>query len=313
MPQPIVPFVLAEDEILDCLPDYIAGLKLHKISINKKYHDLVLHKGQSQEQIISLSPFRFARILNLANGLAYGDGLGMPEWVMLDCALLPSFFAGFMGPAELLSINQRDAINEGLETSELGRLTPRIQLEAELDVPLGRLKAEEYIPLAEFCALARGPLKQVLAYSLYSLKGGLGISSKALGLALWRSLGYQAQMGVAQWSNLAAVRAHLRFGRLEIIDPLTPLHTKAGESFVYKIHIPIIEDLEQIIQQAFSTSKRSKPNTYLDTDQRLLYWQALDDLDWCLKQKTQIGHQIYVYGIRRQYSDNKVVEILIGH
>lgn len=312
MTQSLVPFVLAEDEVLNCLPDQIAGLKLHKISINKERYDFLLAEEQTHEQTISISPYRFARVLNLANGLAYGEGLGMPEWVMLDCALLPSFFAGFMGPAELLSVDQFNAINEGLHQSEAARLSPRVQLEAELNVPLGSLAANEYIPLAEFCALARGPLKQVLAYSLYSLRRGLGVSAKALGLALWRSLGYTVQMGVAQWTNLAAVKSHLRFGRLEIIDPLTPLHTKAGESFIYKLSIPSLEDLEAIIEQALSSSKHPKRKTQLSDDQHALNWRSINDLEWRKEQKKQTERKLYVYGIRRQKSDSRVTEILIN-
>ena len=315
MSSSIVPFILAEKEILDALPDQIAGLKIYKISLNKDLHKLVIDEAGSQQQVVKLSPFRFARILNLANGFAYGDGLGMPEWVMLDCGLLPAFFSGFMGPAHLLTTEQCDSINKELQKVESERLSARIQLESQLTIPQGKLELDEYIPLAEFCALARGPVKQVMAYSLCSLKRGLGILAKALGLALWRSLGYHAQMGVAQWTNIAAVRSHLRFGRLKIIDPLIPLHTKAGESFIYKLQIPELSDLEHIIKQRFDALKKSRIKTGLDLAQSSssLYWQRVDDIDWCLKQRADLDSGLYVYDIRYRDKDSKTIEILVGH
>ena len=45
MSSSIVPFILAEKEILDALPDHIAGLKIYKISINKDFHSLVIDKA----------------------------------------------------------------------------------------------------------------------------------------------------------------------------------------------------------------------------------------------------------------------------
>jgi len=181
---------------------------------------------------------RVARLLNLGNALAYGGEMGMPEWVMLDCGLLPTSFMGFCRRAADLSTRTRAALNERLARLETTLSPSRLSAEELLGVPRGPLRDEEWVPVAEFCALPTLTPGQVMGYSLFSLEQGLGVRAKALGLALHASLGARAQLGVAQYSNTAALRAHLRFGPLELVDPLTPLHTRAGETFIYRLAIP---------------------------------------------------------------------------
>ena len=84
---PFLPFVLGEADNLIYLPDKVAGLPLVKIPIHHASVQIpfplpkkIISKGQALNQI---SPTRFSRLLNIANAYAYGDQLGMPEWVML--------------------------------------------------------------------------------------------------------------------------------------------------------------------------------------------------------------------------------------
>ena len=100
----------------------------------------------------SISPARFARLLNLANGVAYGGGMGMPEWVMLDVRFSPHF-RGFMGPSSLLSFSDQNLLRESLKEMEEMRSSSRTYIERELGVSEGDLNPAEWFPIAGFCAM----------------------------------------------------------------------------------------------------------------------------------------------------------------
>ena len=68
---------------------------------------------------------------------------------------------------------------------------------------------------------------------------------KALGLALYRLIGARQQIGVSQYTNIAALKTHLKFAPLSLIDPLTSMHTRAGETFIYHLEIPSLSTLFQ--------------------------------------------------------------------
>ena len=245
---PLSPFIIGAADNLERLPTHLGNDEIVKIPIdasNIHLPDSMLASWREHGISVasSISPARFARLLNLANGVAYGGGMGMPEWVMLDCALLPSFFAGFMGPSALLSSLDQNLIREGLCETEDKRSDRRTYVERELKVAEGDLGLAEWFPIAEFCAIPRVAPHELVGYSLYSLKRGYGGRAKAFGLWLLHSAGYRYQVGVAQWTNPAAIKAHLRFGPLELIDPMTPSHTKAGETFIYRLHLHRREDL----------------------------------------------------------------------
>lgn len=279
------PFILGHADNLAYLPDQLGDQKIIKIPMDSAtiHIESTSVKGVST----SLSPSRFSRLLNLANGLAYGGGMGMPEWVMLDCALLPAFFAGFMGPAHYLTTGQFTFINEQLNGVEAERSKRRVFVERSLGVTQGDLDPHEWFPLAEFCAIPRLAPQEIVGYSLYSLRRGLGVRSKAFGLWLLQHLGYQRQVGVAQWTNPSAVRAHLRFGPLELIDPLTPSHTKAGETFIYRLRLPPSEEL---LRRALGEIKSDKDEegAHKSNDDLALKdseWLSIEDTEWMLAQR----------------------------
>ncbi len=293
MSESFVPFVLGEAGCLAALPDQMEGRELVKIPIGASSVSLshsLLRQGPSTAPS-KLCPPRFARLLNLANGVAYGGGMGMPEWVMLDCALLPSFFAGFMGLSGQLSPDARSMIKRGLTEMETERSAQRIQIEEHIGVTEGELSDEEWFPLAEFCAIPRLYPAEVVGYSLYSLKRGLGVRAKALGLWLLGELGYRRQVGVAQWSNLAAVKSHLRFGALELIDPMTPSHTKAGETFIYRLTLPSQRVLAQMALGERSAAGQIEPNPEAQ-------WRSTEDLRWWLERREACEGSLYVSEIR---------------
>jgi hypothetical protein len=288
----LVPFVFGDADVLAELPDHFGDQVINKIPIGASLIELT---SVGDHHITQLSPARFARLLNVANGVAYGGGMGMPEWVMLDCALLPSFFAGFMGPASLLSSFDCALINTTLERVEAERSEERCEVEQRLKVPQGSLAEEEWFPISEFCALPRVTPHQIMGYSLYSLKRGLGVRAKAFGLWVWQSIGYEYQVGVAQWSNLTAVRAHLRFGPLEILDPLTSMHTKAGETFIYRLSIPPSQTLVSLIDHHNRSSQthHTRPTPLEGT------WRLINDLSWWLSHRETSSSKLFLYDVRK--------------
>ena len=300
----LVPFVFGTKEVLADLPEHIGEQSIVKIPLEA---GSVEFESVETQGVASLSPPRFARLLNLANGVAYGGGMGMPEWVMLDCALIPSFFAGFMGPAYLLTDDHHRLINQGLTQAEKQRNPKRQIVEQYLRVPQGELSPAEWFPIAEFCAIPRVTPQQVMGYSLYSLRRGAGFRSKAFGLWLWKSLGYEYQLGVAQWTNIAAVRTHLRLGVLELLDPMTSMHTKAGDTFIYRLAIPSLDTLRSLIdghsQPATRLTKPISPHTK---------WKSIHDLEWWLSKKVENSQRLELHEIRHT-SDGTEILISSSH
>lgn len=225
------PFVLGHPSHLQHLPSQIEGVPLLKLIAP------MIGGGTSGAQEGERGA-RAARLLNLGNAMAYGGEMGMPEWVMLDCGLLPTAFMGLCRLGAELSDEQRASLDERLARLERDMSPARRAVEELIGVPLGPIRDEEWVPVAEFCALPTLTPGEVMGYSLFSLEPGLGVRAKALGLSLHAALGARTQLGVAQYSNLGALKSHLRFGPLELIDPLTPLHTRAGETFIYRLTLP---------------------------------------------------------------------------
>ena len=303
-----LPFILGEREALALLPDQCGEVPFTKIPINGGSVEVKMGKLSGASFDSALSPERFARLLNLANGVCYGGGMGMPEWVMLDCALLPSCFVGWMTPASALSAEVRDTMNRGLSEVERGRPEARVEVEHELGVPLGPLRdqlgADEWVPSAEFCSIPRLISSEVVGYSLYSLVRGLGVRAKALGLWVMTQRGVRKQVGVAQWSNLPALRAHLRFGPLELIDPLTPLHTRAGETMIYRLTLPAPDELLRV---ALGSSGDTRPDHMRSRSTERAEWIGASDLPrWLTRRRAGQRERAWVVDARRGSTEVEV-------
>lgn len=186
---------------------------------------------------------RFAFILNAANGAVYSGGvslgIGMPWWVMVDCALMPAGFFGVMGPAKLLSDNKRSIINKILADIPM----PQGVNDPSLIAPL---QDDEIIPLAEASTLACAMPDKISSYSLYSLVPGLAIIAKSLSLSAYKQLGRSLQMGIAQYDN-KSLRIHTQFGPLEIMNFAVPLHTYSERTFYYRLEIPDDNHLQELL------------------------------------------------------------------
>ena len=120
-----------------------------------------------------------------------------------------------------------------------------------------------------------------MGYSLFSLERGLGVRAKAIGLHLHATLGARSQLGVAQYSNLAAIKSHLSFGPLELVDPLTPLHTRAGETFIYRLTVPPRATLIKMIAGERPHSRREVDNLQGELFERpeRTQWVKSDELE----------------------------------
>jgi hypothetical protein len=162
----------------------------------------------------------FARVLNWSNQLAFGGDrqMGMPRWVMLDCAILPGAIAGFA--------------------------LPRDELDAAL---AGRLRLEEFgptldrVPVSEYCACPTVAPDEVSGFSLHTqIEGrGLGLRTKALAMALYDA---RAVVGVTQFDN-PAIAVHTRLGPMDIRVHRPAVHTHAASSLVYRTRLPSREKL----------------------------------------------------------------------
>ena len=155
----------------------------------------------------------FFRLMNAANQKAFGD-LGMPAWVQLDCATLPTAMTG-------LASRKRD-------------LDPAFVQDLESRADVGVLDDEALLPLAEYCALPTPELGHVLGFSFFSLVPGLGVRAKALGLMAMQA---RVQTGVTQIDN-TALRTHCRFGPLLVHKRGVQVHSRPGTTLVYRLQVP---------------------------------------------------------------------------
>lgn len=160
----------------------------------------------------------FCRILNRSNQAAFGgkESMGMPLWVMLDCAILPSAVVGFMLPRAYIR-------------QELADL---LELDDDYD---------GMVPVSEYCACPTVEANCVSGFSLHSQLSGQGLATrtKALALAVY---GARTQIGVTQFFN-PAIRVHVRFGSMEITIHRPTVHTYPEDSFVYRLNLPPMDVL----------------------------------------------------------------------
>jgi hypothetical protein len=155
----------------------------------------------------------FGSILNRGNQAAFGGpkDMGMPLWVMLDCAILPSAMAGFMLPREHVS----DEILERLGVDD---------------------DYEGYVPISEYCACPSVEPGSFSGFSLHSHVTGHGLATRTKAFAL-AVLGAKRQIGVTQFDN-PAIRVHVRFGPMEVKIHRPIVHTHPDDSFVYSLDVP---------------------------------------------------------------------------
>lgn len=170
----------------------------------------------------------FSLAMNRANCLAYdgaasftGDGsaLGMPLWTLLDCCLVPSVMVGFAVSRVALPRDFVDTVDPGGAVDTLG--------------------------VSEFIAVPSLEPGRVVGISLFASIPGhaLGRRTKALGLYVHQA---HEQIGVTQYGN-ASIRLHLSFGPMEVLASNVRVHSRPGETFVYRVTVPTPETLRAMV------------------------------------------------------------------
>lgn len=188
----------------------------------------------------------FLNAMNRANCLAHdgtvlprseADSLGMPRWVMLDCAILPAGMFGFEAPAESIPPDVRTRLD-----------------------PTGKL---EWIGISEYSAIPTLDPDTLLGVSLFSLVEGmhLGVRTKALAL---KTLSAKLLKGVTQFDS-PGLRVHIEFGPLQVISSVVAIHARPQESFVYEMEVPAPFILDDMI----SGKKPPYPVRSIETTERM--------------------------------------------
>jgi hypothetical protein len=163
----------------------------------------------------------FFKLMLAGNARAFGD-IGMPAWVQLDCATLPTAMIGFARRA--------GDIDAAVVDDLVGR------------AGLAAIGTEQLVPLAEYTALCTPAAGDVVGFSLFSLLPGLGLRAKALGLLV---MGARHQTGITQIDNVA-LRTHARFGPLEVVRLGVEVHSRPTTTLVYRLVVPDEESLRAL-------------------------------------------------------------------
>jgi hypothetical protein len=159
----------------------------------------------------------FFKLMIAANAKAFGD-MGMPAWVQLDCATLPTAMIGFARRAAAV-----DAA-----------------LRADLEERAGVVVDDDaLIPLAEYTALCTPEAGTVVGFSLYSLEAGLGLRAKAMGLLAMKAT---TQQGITQLDN-SALKTHSRLGPLHILRVGVDVHSRPKTTLIYRLKVPAADVL----------------------------------------------------------------------
>jgi hypothetical protein len=154
----------------------------------------------------------FIELLYRMDELTFGgQGMGMPRWVMFDCAVMPGFVFGFAMSKEDLSQKDHELFGD-------------IQC--------------DYVPLSMYIALPMLENNTWFGHNLSSLNNILEQSLSGLGLLTKHSalklFDVRTLYGATQW-NSPALNIHLQLGDLILESAYTPIHSKEM-TLCYKSH-----------------------------------------------------------------------------
>ncbi|MGE3623015.1 MAG: hypothetical protein AB7H77_03955 [Bdellovibrionales bacterium] len=167
-------------------------------------------------------PFHEAYLLS--NSLSFkSPDLKMPHWVLIDCALMQTAIVGFMKackdlPESLLSHYRNDP---GIDLDRLDF----IPVSGQISSP--SVGGESFVGISLFS----------LAKSIPEGPSQLGLYTKALALEVYRAARQSHYYGIAQYNN-PSLKIHGRFTpRLEIHQPMVPLHPGKDMTLIYKMTV----------------------------------------------------------------------------
>ena len=134
--------------------------------------------------------------------LSFGPGgMGMPRWVLFDCALIPGAVIGFGIDSHLLSQEDRDLLG---------------------------VSSDVFVPLSMYIAIPNAGGESWFGHNLSSLNGilsedlsGLGLMTKyyALGVLKIKKL-----IGATQWDS-PALGLHLKLSPMKLLSAHVSIHT----------------------------------------------------------------------------------------
>jgi len=170
----------------------------------------------SSSKVIQFSPFKhedleFFNLLKVLDKNSFQEsGMGMDNWVFLDCAIMPSAIIGF-------AIHSSKASLEILETYNIDK------------------SYNGFIPLSMFIAIPMVRKGYWFAHNLSSSNSflkdklkGLGLLTKAMGIKI---LKIKNLMGATQWGN-HSLKVHTRLAKLKLESAHTPIHSHP-DSIIY--------------------------------------------------------------------------------
>ena len=167
------------------------------------------------------------RVYNVLNATAFGDkGIPLQNWVMIDLGLLPSAFLLVTLSPERARAAADEERGYASERARTGQVLGAVLAEAE------RLGYDGPIPVAGYCAAPTPVPGGWVGWSLCSAIPGLGTTTKALGLEVYRAT---TLTGVAQFTD-QALRVHRKFGRMEIVCAVLDLHP-VPHTLVYRTDV----------------------------------------------------------------------------
>lgn len=172
------------------------------------------------QRLAHFSPFKsedlyFFNLLKKLDSNSFADsGMGMDNWVFLDCAIMPSAVVGY-------SIKAKNAPKELL---------------IKYSIPV---TYEGLIPLSMFIAIPMAKSNTWFAHNLCSSNSfldtkfnGLGLVTKKLGLEIFK---IKNLMGATQWNN-SSLHVHTKIAKLRVETVHTPVHSHP-ESLIYSCTI----------------------------------------------------------------------------
>jgi hypothetical protein len=189
--------------LIEKLEPFIISYEKHlgqfeKLSNNKEI------KAELMIDPLKLESKEFIELIYKMDKLTFGgQGMGMPKWVMFDCAVMPGAVFGF-------AISKNKLSKSDLEM-------------------FGDVKGE-YIPVSMYIAIPMIEKGSWFGHNLSSLNNIVSEKLSGLGLltkySAMKFLRITSLYGATQWES-NALHIHLQIGDLVIKSAYTPIHSNA--------------------------------------------------------------------------------------
>ena len=200
--------------------------------------------GRDVQAINASDPkdMRTGILLRAMNMALYGDYMGMPGWVFVDCCFFPSAFVMIRDLGGNIPAEIKNALNTRLDYMRKENTISGVEDNFE------HIQDDELIPTASYLAIPSAS-NQIVGFSFTSMVKGNGKKIKAYAYSFYRQmLGCHAQIGIAQYFD-KSVATHTKFGDLRIINALEAHHSIPLKTFSYTCQLPSDLELQEIIDK----------------------------------------------------------------